>query len=125
MTYKIMGAIMGAAALAGCAAPVYQETLADKHHALEQRYLGLPVRAFVEDKSIAPSNVIDNGDGSRTYLFRIAHPYGSCGVTIVASLSDRGNVSGFAKGAGPRGPSGGALLADEYLTRRLTTTCTG
>lgn len=118
MTYKIMGAIMGAAVLAGCAPPVYQETLADKHHALEQRYLGLPVRAFVEDKSIAPSNVIDNGDGSRTYLFRIAHPYGSCGVTIVASMPEKSPASA----AAPQGSSSGR---NEYLTRRLTTTCTG
>ena len=86
--------IVGTLVLAGC------ETTQSQTENAARRWLGQPVRAYAESRSLTPETVYDNPDGTRTFMFRHPSPLGSCGVTLI-----------------------GAAAGSEFLNRRVNTTC--
>ncbi len=86
--------VLGSIALAAC------ETTQSQTENAARRWLGQPVRAYAESRSLVPETVYDNPDGTRTFMFRHRAPLGSCGVTMVAT------------------PSG-----NEFVIARVNTTC--
>ena len=86
--------VLGSIALAAC------ETTQSQTENAVRRWLGQPVRAYAEARSLVPETVYDNPDGTRTFMFRHRAPLGSCGVTMIGA------------------PSG-----NEFVITRINTTC--
>lgn len=72
----ILAGLCVALALVGC------QRSDDQVRQTLRPWIGQPVRTFVEQKSISPTDVFDVPGGGRTFLFRRYAPLGSCGITI-------------------------------------------